>query len=99
MPNWSPTKPCTNCAKKSGYPMLKCDTCSVKKIVMSSKCCSTVPGAKARETADSLSSGPGGLLPVIPEKNPRHSLSALSLLSSKSQHSIRVSGSADLQPH
>ena len=42
-----------NCAKKSGYPMLKCDTCSVKKIVMSSKCCSTVPGAEARETADS----------------------------------------------
>ena len=57
-----------NCAKKSGYPMLKCDTCSVKKIVMSSKCCSTVPGAEARETADSLSSGPGGLHLVIPEK-------------------------------
>ena len=28
MPNWTQTKPCTNCGKKSGYPMVKCDTCN-----------------------------------------------------------------------
>ena len=42
MPNWSHQNPCANCGKKSGYPMIKCDTCG------SLRCQSCQPGGKCR---------------------------------------------------